>query len=805
MRRVRRLVLFLLSLSFSLLAYSQTAALKSISSLFDNAEEITGKQEHLATPYITAGDKLYMVGNQDGSFPDIGWHVKGEMGGIWHHPIKLMDGFVERVSFDHEDYDLKRADAFVNYPFGNKHIYARFSEKVSLERYQFVPDGIGAIQIEFVFRNRTRRTLAIHFRLEAITNLMPVWLGDRTGMFDGKDSARFDPGNNVWVAKDDLNPWYVVYGSSVKGVPDSTVTAKPDKPNTAITGTEYIFEIKPDGVFTFPFVIAGSCKSKEEAVRSYSNVSENAYALLSRKKARLGAINDHAQLTLNDKDVERTFRWLKYNTDWLTLDVDGFGRSLCAGLPDYPFFFGCDMSYALKGLICTGQRDIVYSTIDLLNRVSEKTNGNGRIIHEVSTNGAVNNPGNVGETPQFISLLWDVFRWTGDMAFLEKYFPTVERGLNWLLVSCDPDTDLIPDGNGMMEISGLNSEMIDVAAYTQKALADAATMAGILGRDSLSREYHRKASLLKNKINSEFWAADYGSYADFMSTRSQALTLVDDAVTRAGTLKNIWALAELKSIKVKIESDSSEATRGFVVFHNWVVNTPMETGIADPEKAVRALKTAGKFTSPYGMFVTGIDWNKQAGNNEGSYAATTRMNDFTYTGTVMTLPTGVQVIAEGNYGRAEEAYRLLRKVSRTFSYALPGSMYEVSPDYGMMTQAWNIYGVGKSIVEQFLGLKPLAYKKEITVSPMLPSAWTNGKIENVEIGDNEMTLSFSQKPRGDSFEILQKYNTWTVIFKQPRGKYAEWIVNGKRTKPNVIGDVEQVKVLGKKNKLELVK
>ena len=34
-----------------------------------------------------------MVGHQDGSFPELGWHIAGEMGGIWDHPIKLMDGF----------------------------------------------------------------------------------------------------------------------------------------------------------------------------------------------------------------------------------------------------------------------------------------------------------------------------------------------------------------------------------------------------------------------------------------------------------------------------------------------------------------------------------------------------------------------------------------------------------------------------------------------------------------------------------------------------------------------------------------
>lgn len=44
-------------------------------------------------PYLTAGDKTYIIGTQDGNFPDLGGHTPGEMGGVWNHLIKLLDGF----------------------------------------------------------------------------------------------------------------------------------------------------------------------------------------------------------------------------------------------------------------------------------------------------------------------------------------------------------------------------------------------------------------------------------------------------------------------------------------------------------------------------------------------------------------------------------------------------------------------------------------------------------------------------------------------------------------------------------------
>src|SRR5262245_63880070 len=48
--------------------------------------------------YMAAGDRAYLIGTQDGNFPDLGRHVKGEMGGLWLHPIKLVDGFWVKIT-----------------------------------------------------------------------------------------------------------------------------------------------------------------------------------------------------------------------------------------------------------------------------------------------------------------------------------------------------------------------------------------------------------------------------------------------------------------------------------------------------------------------------------------------------------------------------------------------------------------------------------------------------------------------------------------------------------------------------------
>ncbi len=737
---LRILGLFLL-LSASL--HAQT-----LSELVKTLPHIEGKTTYLNSPFATTGDRLYLIGHQNGQFPDLGWHINGEMGGIWAHPIKLLDGFI--VSLDGQD--LTNAEAFINFPMANQH---RFQTKnFIINRTQFVPDGIAGCVIEFEIENKTNQAIQSSFIFQAKSDLRPTWLGERTHMIDQADQAEFT--HDKWIFNDEKNPWFAIVGADQNGIPGAAPIPFASMGKGLAKSINYQLKISAKGKCHIQFFIAGSAKSKPDAEKTYRLLSQNSTRLFQQKWARLNALAQKSKISIPDKQVEEAYQWLQYNTDGLTRDVPGIGRGISAGLPDYPWWFGADSEYALQGALAIGQKALSLRSIDLIHQLSQKTNKNGRVVHEVSTNGAVYNPGNLNETPQFVSLVWSAFRWTGDKNLLKKYFPSLKKGLNWMLTENDKDQNGFPDGSGMMEIQGLHSEMIDVACYTQKALEDASEMAGILGEKVLQKTYQTKARALKKQINERFWNEDFGSYADFLSKDPEAIDLIKQAIVRADTLGKPWAVKELQQTQKYIESHPSEQARPFVVHHNWVVNTPMELNIADSTKAIKALETAKKFTNPFGLFVTGIDRDASAGADAGAYKAP---QIFTYTGAVMTLPSGVMAVAENQYGRPDQALEYIQKMTRSFSYALPGSMYEVSPDFGMMTQAWNIYGYAVPIVEYFFGIKPRADLKEITIAPRMPTTWKEASIENVEIGDNRINVYYKQ---GQRARVTQTKN-WKII------------------------------------------
>lgn len=779
---------------------SHSPAPDSLSQLVSDVDSLSGRAEYLATPFVTAGDRVYMIGNQDGQFPDLGWHVEGEMGGVWDHPIKLLDGFTAALRFKGEWSCLTMADKFINYPFANKHVYTAPESGLRVERFQFVPDGKEAVVVEYTFFNQDAESKKVDFEWTAFSDLRPTWLGERTGMTDAQDRMNWDEPTQSWIAKDSLNPWFVMAGSPTRPVAHRTVPstcAYRPKGKGSRGALEYALEIPANGSVQVQIVIAGSYVSEEEAKATFASVNRRAKESLLAKKERYAALAAEAKLTIPDKELQKAYEWVKYNTDWLVRDVPEQGRGLSAGLPDYPWWFGVDNEYTLKGAIATGRKDLVYSTIALIHKLSEKANGNGRIVHEVSTNGAVFNPGNINETPQFASLIWHVYQWTGDREFLATYYPTVKKGLQWLMKENDQDGNLLPDGFGMMEIHGMDSEMVDVAVYTQKAFGDASRMADAMGEPEVAKEYAAISERIKSKINTDFWVPASSSYADFIGTSQQAIRLTDDAIVRADTLQKPWAVAELQAAKKRIAQLPPGQKQGFVLHHNWVVNTPMEMGIADTAKALIALKTGSQFVNPYGMFVTGIDRDESAGKDESSFGKNRKV--FSYTGAVMTLPTGVQAIAENNYGRPNEALGYLKRIARSFGYALPGSIYEVSPDYGMMTQAWNLYSFAVPIVQQFFGIKPMAGEKTIRVQPLMPSSWDKASLEKVVVGPNELSMQYERMSGVVEITLEQSKADWKLVVAFPAGRFKNWKVDAKSVKPRLEGNFELIEIQSSKS------
>ena len=306
-----------------------------------------------------------------------------------------------------------------------------------------------------------------------------------------------------------------------------------------------------------------------------------------------------------------------------------------------------------------------------------------------------------------------------------------------------------------------------------------ARIAGLLGDRDVAQRYRRLASQLELRINQRFWVEEEGSYADFYGTRAQALSVADGAIKQIGlkgadklTQEDRESIRYYEGLKEKI-SEMPDTSRGWLTNKNWVIATPMEMGIAPRARAIQLLdQIREENVGEHGPYLSAVE--KQA---------------------MMTISTGVQAVAEANYGRTDRALWYVDKIVQTFNRKLPGSISEMMPDYGCFTIAWTSYGIVVPLIQHIFGIRPNAIDKSVVFEPHLPRGWEDISIEDLPVGTNLISFSRARTARGIEYRIEAKESGWSFVLKEKGSPGARYYVNGRP----VVLSASGIRMSGSKN------
>ena len=117
--------------------------------------------------YAAAGERARVIGFQDGRFYANGWHIAGEMGGIWSEPIKLVDG----VWFGIDDQWVGRATEFTS-GWGYVKFGLPTTGGLRLERTDFAPDGRRGALIGLKMTNPSGPARTVTVKVDAHSELL---------------------------------------------------------------------------------------------------------------------------------------------------------------------------------------------------------------------------------------------------------------------------------------------------------------------------------------------------------------------------------------------------------------------------------------------------------------------------------------------------------------------------------------------------------------------------------------------------------------------------------------------------------
>lgn len=495
------------------------------------------KTDEMSTLFFLSGNKMYEIGAMSGDFPAIGWHIPDEMGGVWAHPIKVLDGFYFEIEDDEGTWLLTDCKDF-SHGFADAEF--RFEKNgLQVERKDFVVENEAALFSLITVRNTGEQTRSGTLRFIADIGLRPSWYST---LSHGRDTLVYQDGK-ITGYDAVADGWGVVFGADM--APEGH----------EIAGTrgvlEYPFSLGAGEEKELRFlIVAEHEEGPENAVATFNRLIGQWDSLLAEKtnlyeERVFGGVG----FSCSDPAFQQAYYCAKANLVMLSADLSPYiGRYLFAGVPEYVQLFGCDTAYSVPGLVSTGFDDEALHALKNLAQVGKRQGG--RIPHELSTSGNVYNKGNAQETPQFTSACWSYFRFTGDMSFLEEIYPLCKEGIfDYVLALRDRDKDYYPEGAGMVERSGMGTEKLDSTCYLYKAILDLSQMAVALNKDEEAIQYTDLAEEIKQSFNEDWWIEAEGMFADSLGR------------------------------------DDSRKLDG-----HWIVAVPMEVGIADREKGLWALE-----------------------------------------------------------------------------------------------------------------------------------------------------------------------------------------------------------------------
>ncbi|MEP6814751.1 MAG: hypothetical protein ABI873_04275 [Marmoricola sp.] len=520
---------------------------------------------------LVVGDRFYEVGAEDGTYPATGFHTRGEMGGFWSQPVKLLDGIWFRVG------DTWLTAHKYTSGWGYQRMALGTHDGVRITRTDVAPAGLRAGLIRL--RLSTRSTTTLQLAVDAHSELMKVYpwgsttpsqttynLQD-TGGVSGK-SLLFREDGTPPVANAETHHYAALVGSRLtpsgtslgpdhRGPQDPANVCTTSGGDTISnpcddtvfgrgTGGQLRYTIKvPAGGRTVWFSVAGSDHGPTAARNAQSAALLSPTALLRATIAHRRTLDRRTRVSLpGDPLLARSVRWSKQNLAEsvqearnLAVRVSNAGtkypapagtvdkiRWIGAGWPDYPWLFATDGEYTGYAAVASGQFRAIKDHLRALRDVSRIANHNsGKVVHEVTPDGQVyfganNDPGNTDETAKFPSLVDLVWRWTGDKRFRDSMYGFAKQNLHYVYRTLDVDADGWPEGSGNVERPGMGAEKLDVTVYTIRGLRDLADLAASKG-DSATRTWATsKAAELESRFENAWWDGPQArQYADSLS------------------------------------------------------------------------------------------------------------------------------------------------------------------------------------------------------------------------------------------------------------------------------------------------
>lgn len=659
-----------------------------------------------ARPFSVVGPRGALLGRQDGSFE------------AWIFPWKIFSNL--RMTAEMQDYpvpiDVNEHAAVIEVRPDHTTItfaHANFTLREVLFAPQKPPDGAGVLAF---FQIEAVRPMALTVQFAPEMKLMwPAPSDDRP--------------SSEWV-KTAHGGFYALH----LNFPDHTAAVEmpgaepgilpPYQERAKFYPSQFILHFDParDANKVYPLLLTTADTAAEATdaslARRLAALGESLQSLYDQTGAYYkNFLANHLTIHTPDETFNDAFKWAEVSVDQLKVQTipDHEETALIAGIdgsgdsarPGFGWFFGRDSLWTLYAVHSYGD---FQTTRDELEFLLKRQSPEGEIMHEWSqTAGLVDwkslpyEYASADATPLLLMAANDYLKTSGDVTFLAAHWDGFEKAWHFEC-SHDSDGDGIYEniaGSGWVESwpPGMPHQEIYLAALDQQATTAFANIAQATGRAELAASARKRAAMIGQKIEQEYFMPDADFYAfsknsngtvDLSPTIFPAVAAWDGTfnLSHAAGMLGRWASSEFST--------------------DW--------GTRD--------------LSPTVSFYDPISYHQ---------------------GSVWPLFTGWVSISEYRNGRSLSGYaHLMQNADLTWAQDLGDVTELLSGEFfrwfGRSTahQLWSSAMVITPALRGLFGLEWNARENTLTVTPNLPASWDRATLSRVPVGPSNVDIEMQR-------------------------------------------------------------
>jgi glycogen debranching enzyme len=475
-------------------------------------------------------------------------------------------------------------------------------------------------------------------------------------------------------------------------------------------------------------VIAASVAGRDEAQKTYDHLA-SFYAELLRESSSY--YSDYLEQTVNlelpDNSLQQAYDWARISEIQGLVTNPYLGTGLVAGYrtsgvsqrPGFAWFFGRDSLWTSFALDAVGDYATTRTALDFIGKYQRD---DGKIPHEIAQGANFvfwfkDFPypyASADATPLYIIAINDYVTQSGDLAFARDKWQSIWKAYEFLRSTYDAQGFAQNAGIGHGWVEGGPLRAVVKTEYYQSALGTEALhalsrLAGLVGKEDLSKDLAAEFDRRKTVLDQAFWSPEKKRYAFALDKSNQR---VDEPSVLSAV--------------------------------------PMWFGLPDPDHANDMIEQ-----------LAGIDHQTDWGMRIISSQSKVYDGSGYHYGAVWPLFTGWASVGEYRYHRALPAYTNLRSNALL---ALDGSLGHftelLSGDYyqsfatSSPHQIWSAAMVVSPLLRGMFGLQTDAPTHQITLSPHVPTDWTSFAIRNVRVGS--ATVDFQYRKTSDSIVLETK-------------------------------------------------